>query len=169
MPPQYAAYNALLCPLYISSYILPQLEYVLLRLSGSKSNYISDPPTHLFIFLIVGQGALGIECRANDEELKQLLQIINHKETWIKCTAERAFMRTLQGGCHVPVGVVTTLEGQKVHLKGRILNLDGSQCVESEKQGSISDAGEIGKELALECLKQGGDEILKSLPAARQK
>jgi hydroxymethylbilane synthase len=121
------------------------------------------------VFYAVGQGALGIECRANDEELKQLLQIINHKETWIKCTAERAFMRTLQGGCHVPVGVVTTLEGQNVHLKGRILNLDGSQCVESEKQGSISDAGEIGKELALECLKQGGDEILKSLPAARQK
>lgn len=78
-------------------------------------------------------------------------------------------MRTLQGGCHVPVGVITTLEGEKVHLQGRILNLDGSQCIESEKQGSISDAAAIGKELALECLKNGGDEILKTLPTARQK
>ncbi len=68
----------------------------------------------------------------------------------------------------MPVGVRTTLEGETVHLKGRILSLDGSQCVESETKGAIVDADKIGKELALECLKNGGEDILKSLPS-RQK
>ena len=80
----------------------------------------------------VGQGALAIECREDDTFILEILDAISHKETTLCCSAERQFMKILEGGCQVPIGVNTELQGEKLIIRGIVLSLDGSECVEGE-------------------------------------
>jgi len=116
----------------------------------------------------VGQGALGIECRLDDEELLEMLSIIHHESTAIRCAAERAFLRELEGGCQVPVGVATTIHDNKVTLLGIVLNLDGSRSVKGELTGEWKDAEAIGKQLAQQCKDQGAESILNEVYEANK-
>lgn len=75
----------------------------------------------------VGQGALGIECRAEDPEILALLKVLEHQPTAQRCYAERAFLRELEGGCQVPIGVNTTLEGDSLTLVGMVASVDGQK------------------------------------------
>jgi len=75
----------------------------------------------------VGQGALGIECRADDTEVITLLKAIEHPQTRDRCLAERSFLRVLEGGCQVPIGVNTEIAGDKLTLKGLVASVDGQK------------------------------------------
>jgi len=107
-----------------------------------------------------GQGAVGIECRINDEVTKALLAPLEHSETRIRVNAERAMNRHLEGGCQVPIGAYALVEGDQVHLRGLVGAIDGSEILRDEISGHVDDAEKLGIELAKKLLAQGADKIL---------
>eukprot|EP00741_Cyanophora_paradoxa_P021662 tig00000241_g20908.t1 len=111
----------------------------------------------------VGQGALGVEIRKGDQATIDLLSVINHAPTRAKCEAERAFMRELEGGCQVPIGVFTSIEGDKLTLTGAVLSLDGKQCVKETISGPVANAEALGIELANIAKSKGAGEILANI------
>ncbi len=108
----------------------------------------------------VGQGALGIECRADDTELISLLKAIEHPQTRDRCLAERAFLRDLEGGCQVPIGVNTEINGDQLTLTGIVASVDGQKLVKDTVSGEAKNAEQLGTELANLLRQQGAQEIL---------
>jgi len=125
------------------------------RIAHSISTDISLPA--------IGQGAVGIECRSNDEEINALLAPLHHKKTAICVNAERALNARLNGGCQVPIGGYAELEGDEVRLRGLIGFPDGSKLFRSEKRSTHAEAEALGVEIAEDLLSQGGGEVLKYL------
>ncbi|WP_017315244.1 hydroxymethylbilane synthase [Mastigocladopsis repens] len=117
----------------------------------------------------VGQGALGIECRGNDTELLSLLKAIEHPETRDRCLAERAFLRELEGGCQVPIGVNTEINDGNLTLTGIVASVDGQKLVQDTVVGNTKDAEQLGIELAHCLRKQGAQEILDEIFAQIQR
>ncbi len=112
----------------------------------------------------IGQGAVGIECRSDDDEINALLAPLNHKATAIRVSAERAQNTRLNGGCQVPIGgFAELLDNNQMRLRGLIGFPDGSKIFRSEKQGSQDDAEALGIAVAEDLLSQGGGEVLKLL------
>jgi hydroxymethylbilane synthase len=117
----------------------------------------------------VGQGALGIECRAEDTELISLLKAIEHPETRDRCLAERAFLRELEGGCQVPIGVNTEIKDNNLTLTGIVASVDGQKVVKDTISGETKDAEQLGIELAQRMRGQGAQEILDQIFAEIQR
>ncbi len=111
----------------------------------------------------VGQGALGIECRTDDGEVLSLLKSLEHTPTAQRCLAERAFLRELEGGCQVPIGVNTRLEAEQLTLSGVVASLDGQKSVKNTVSGPASQAESLGIELARRLRQQGAQEILDDI------
>ncbi|MTJ08504.1 MULTISPECIES: hydroxymethylbilane synthase [unclassified Anabaena] len=111
----------------------------------------------------VGQGALGIECRADDTQVISLLKAIEHPQTRDRCLAERSFLRVLEGGCQVPIGVNTEINGDQLTLKGLVASVDGQQIVKDTVSGAAADAEKLGAELASILRSQGATEILEKI------
>jgi len=112
----------------------------------------------------IGQGAVGIECRSDDDEINALLAPLNHKNTAIRVSAERAQNKRLNGGCQVPIGgFAELLDNNRMRLRGLIGFPDGSKIFRSEKEGSQDDAEALGVAVAEDLLSQGGGEVLKFL------
>ncbi|WP_372762444.1 hydroxymethylbilane synthase [Pseudoalteromonas sp.] len=107
-----------------------------------------------------GQGAVGIECRIDDEATKALLTPLEHRETRIRVNAERAMNRHLEGGCQVPIGAYALVNGDQVHLRGLVGAIDGSEVLRDEISGHVDDAEKLGVALAKKLLAQGADKIL---------
>ncbi|EGC33179.1 porphobilinogen deaminase [Dictyostelium purpureum] len=113
----------------------------------------------------VGQGALGIECKENDPFIEKILEPLNHSESMMRCKAERSMLRELEGGCHVPIGVVTKINQNNIlEIKGIVLNLDGSKYIESYIEGPVEQYEQLGKDIAADLIKKGSKEILSELP-----
>lgn len=117
----------------------------------------------------VGQGALGIECRADDLEVLSLLKAIEHIPTRDRALAERAFLRELQGGCQVPIGVNTQLDDDTLTLTGIVASVDGQRLVKDTVTGTASNAEQLGIELAQKLRQQGATEILEEIFEAVQR
>jgi len=111
----------------------------------------------------VGQGAVGIECRKSDTEVKNLLACLHHDTTAVRVTAERAVNNRLQGGCQVPLAAYAELDNGTLHLRGRVGNLEGTQLLKSERSGAAHDAEQLGILVAEDLLAQGADKILDAL------
>ena len=111
----------------------------------------------------VGQGALGIECRADDKELITMLKAIEHTETRDRCLAERSFLRILEGGCQVPIGVNTVIDGDNLTLSGIVASVDGQKLVQDTVTGKAQNAENLGAELAALLRSQGAQEILEEI------
>jgi hydroxymethylbilane synthase len=111
----------------------------------------------------VGQGALGIECREGDTEILELLKALEHKPTAYRCYAERAFLRELEGGCQVPIGVNTIVNDDTLTLVGMVARLDGTTLVKDTITGKVESAEELGIELANRVKSQGAQEILTEI------
>lgn len=111
----------------------------------------------------VGQGALGIECRTDDSEVLSLLKALEHAPTAQRCYAERAFLRELEGGCQVPIGVNTQIDGDTLTLTGIVASIDGQKVVKDTVSGAVSDAEKIGIELAGRLRQQGAKTILEEI------
>ena len=110
-----------------------------------------------------GQGALGIECLVDNEKLISFLKAIEHPQTRDRCLAERAFLRELEGGCQVPIGVNTEINGDELTLTGLVASLDGTKRIEDTVSGSLSEPEKIGTELAQRLREQGAQEILDEI------
>lgn len=111
----------------------------------------------------VGQGALGIECRADDAELITILKAIQHPQTRDRCLAERSFLRSLEGGCQVPIGVNTEINGDNLTLTGIVASVDGQKLVKDTVTGLAKDAEQLGTQLANTLRQQGATEILEEI------
>jgi hydroxymethylbilane synthase len=114
-----------------------------------------------------GQGAVGIECRINDEDIKALLAPLECSATRIRVLTERAMNKALEGGCQVPIASysVISADGKEIHLRGLVGAVDGSEIIESEVTGPIEQGEVLGHTLAQELLSRGADRILKQVYA----
>jgi len=114
----------------------------------------------------VSQGAIGVQIRRQDEETTRWVEELDHPPTRFATTAERALLRTLEGGCHVPVGALAQMDGQTVRIRAVVCSLDGSRSVEGSRSGLAGNAGAVGIGLAQELLAKGGDAILEGIRKA---
>lgn len=115
----------------------------------------------------VGQGSLGIEIREGDERILRVLKDLVDEEAMLEGIAERSVMRTLEGGCSVPIGVETTwIEQGEMHMKAIVVSLDGKESVETERSGkvlNVQDADEFGWKLAQDLVEKGASKILEAI------
>ncbi|GBL03559.1 porphobilinogen deaminase [Glaciecola sp. KUL10] len=111
----------------------------------------------------VGQGAVGIECRNDDKELIAIIAALQDKQTAIRVTAERAMNARLEGGCQVPIGSFATIEGEVLTLNGLVGSVDGQTILRAEASGPVSEAENLGVNVAESLLNQGAKAILDSL------
>ncbi len=111
----------------------------------------------------VGQGALGIECVEGKEEVLQVIKSLEHNETSQRCLAERSFLRELEGGCQVPIGVKTKIENNTLILEGMVASLDGKKLIRDIKKGDLTNPEGIGIKLANSLKDQGAVEILQEI------
>uniref|UniRef100_A0A8C2KX02 Porphobilinogen deaminase n=1 Tax=Cyprinus carpio TaxID=7962 RepID=A0A8C2KX02_CYPCA len=86
----------------------------------------------------VGQGALAVEVRARDQDILEMVSVLNDSDTVLRCIAERAFLKHLEGGCSVPVAVYTEVKNSQLYLTGAVYSLDGSDSLKETMQTSIS-------------------------------
>ena len=108
----------------------------------------------------VGQGALAIECRADDAEVRQMLDFLNDQPTVYATAAERAFLGLLEGGCQVPIGVHADVDGEQIKIEAIIAALDGSTVLRETIEGAAVDAVALGQKLGKKMLANGGQKIL---------
>lgn len=108
----------------------------------------------------VGQGALAIETRAEDQETRKLVELIDHAPTRLACEGERALLRTLGGGCQLPIAAHGVMKGRDLHLQGLVASVDGTQLIRDRISGAADDAESLGKALAERLLHLGADDLL---------
>jgi hydroxymethylbilane synthase len=141
-----------------------KLAGVIVAAAGMKRMGLADRITQFLPVEImlpaVGQGALGLELRTGDDELKKNLAKINHAPTYTEITAERSFLRHLGGGCRLPIAALGKLEGDKLSLEGLVADPQGSSIIRDKVQGSVFEAEELGKRLAKIILEKGGKKLL---------
>jgi len=109
----------------------------------------------------VGQGALGIETRADDTQTSNLVAALNDSESRACVTAERALLHELQGGCQVPLGAWARLAGDELRIEAAVFSADGKEFVRREERGSAADPTWAGKRLGQALLEAGADRILR--------
>jgi hydroxymethylbilane synthase len=123
-------------------------------------NRISARITTSEMLPAVGQGAIAIETRADDETAVSSVAGLNHRETELACRAERSFLRGLGGGCQFPIAAHATIEGKQLKLEGLVAKPDGSEILRDQLAGDADQADLIGAQLAEQLLAQGAAELL---------
>ncbi|MBW2609329.1 MAG: hydroxymethylbilane synthase [Deltaproteobacteria bacterium] len=140
------------------------LQGIILAVAGLKRLGLSDRISQILSnddFLpAIGQGALGLELRQDDDMVHNMLRFLNHDATEVSVKAERAFLKELAGGCQVPVAAHGRLDGDRLILRGMVAELDGSREIRDEINGQRENPEEIGVTLAKRLLASGADEIL---------
>ena len=111
----------------------------------------------------VGQGALAIECRSDNFQVRQMLDFLNDTPTKQATDAERAFLGLLEGGCQVPIGVHADVKDGHLNMTAVIASLDGGTIIRDSAEGKAADAVEIGRALGQKMLDNGGKEILAAI------
>lgn len=144
-----------------------EMDAIILAAAGLKrlglEKYITQILSAKICLPAVGQGALAIETRQDDPEVLSVLEFLNDSGTIAAVTAERAYLREVQGGCQVPVGVYGQINGDQLLLEATILKIDGTREVRAQMSASCSEAEELGVKLAQQMLAAGGKEILDEL------
>ena len=145
---------------------LEKLDALILAQAGLErlglQNAITEVLDPSWMLPAVGQGALGLECRTDDRESRELVERVDHPATHEAVMAERAFLRELQGGCQVPIGAAACLDGEMLALRGAVLSPDGSRRVEGSLRAPRGDAEKLGRALALDLLERGAEELLRA-------
>ena len=108
----------------------------------------------------VGQGAIALQGRSDDGALATMLEPLDHADTYVAVTAERAFLRALGGGCRVPMAAHGVTDGNTLQVAGMMASLDGAQCYRANVEGPSADAEALGHRLAQEVLDRGATALL---------
>jgi hydroxymethylbilane synthase len=123
-------------------------DATLLALAGLKRLGLADATTAILeideFLPAVGQGAIGIETRADDSRTREMLGAINHANTFAALAAERAFLAVLDGSCRTPIGGHATISGGRLRFRGMIVKPDGSEAFEASREGDVRDAEKLG-------------------------
>ncbi|MGM0471335.1 MAG: hydroxymethylbilane synthase, partial [Bacillota bacterium] len=109
------------------------------------------------------QGALAIEAREDDQQIKELLQSIDDQETRYQLQAERGFLEELDGDCKVPIGALAEINGSEIRLDGLVASLDGDVLLRDQICGSVDQSKQLGVRLAERLLEQGAGKILRAV------
>jgi len=143
------------------------VDATVLAAAGLKRLGITPAHSHVLderVFLpAIGQGALGIETRANDEDVLSLVTPLNHAASAMAINAERAFLRHMGGSCRTPLAAKGTVTDTRVHLTALIASPDGKTLIRGEQEGPHNAVEQIGGSLAERLLAQGGAEIMEEL------
>ncbi len=108
----------------------------------------------------VGQGALGLECRAGDHHVRQVVEKLNHAPSCQAVLAERAFLRALGGGCLLPIAARARVQSERLTLEGAVFSSDGRTCLREVREAPVGLAEEVGQQLAVTLLAQGARQLL---------
>jgi hydroxymethylbilane synthase len=142
-----------------------EFDAIVLAKAGLDRLGLSERITEVFspemMLPAVGQGALGIECRADDQATRTLLEKLDHTETRAAVTAERALLAELEGGCQVPLGAHGRVANGRLMLDAVVLALDGTDALRRAASGDPSQAEEIGRRLGRELIGAGAGRILE--------
>ena len=142
-------------------------DAIILASAGLKRLGLAERIRHTiqpeFSLPAVGQGALGLECRTDDQAVLDLIQPLMHSETNACVRAERAFNAYLEGGCQVPIAGYAVLQNGQIHLEGRVGSVDGKTLLKAQQIGASEQAEQLGVALAQDLLAQGAGDILKAL------
>lgn len=143
---------------------------IILARAGLKRLEMLDIVTESIDFSVmlpaVGQGALGLETRERDFQVKAIVAPLNDADTYAATLAERAFLRKLEGGCQVPIGSYGEVVDGDLQFRGYVGSINGQKAVRGKGHGNPDDAESIGLRLANELLKEGAEEILQGVRAA---
>ena len=111
----------------------------------------------------IGQGAIGIECRVDDERVNERISVLHHDHTAWRVLAERALNARLEGGCQVPIAGHALLEGDQLYLRALVGSSDGKTVLRAEARGAASTPEVLGVQVAEDLLSQGAGELLAAL------
>ncbi len=144
-----------------------EYDAIILACAGLKRLGFDDRiQSHLdpgFSLPAIGQGAVGIECRIDDDFINELIAPLNHAATRTRVLAERAMNSRLEGGCQVPIGGYAELDGDTLLIRGLVGRPDGSEMVRGEIAGRADEAEYLGTTLAEDLLARGAGDILKEV------
>ena len=126
---------------------------------GHEDRITEKLPTG-FSLPAIGQGAVGIECRVDDEFINNLLKPLDHEETFVCVKAERAFLKKLEGGCQVPIAAYAKLKDGNVYIEGLVGSIDGKTLIKESLTGKPEESESLGTALAEKLLARGAKEIL---------
>ncbi len=127
------------------------------------TEYIKETLDESVMIPAVCQGTLGLEIRENDSALKKTISFLKDHETDIRTSAEREFLKALQGGCQVPIAGYSVVKENRIFMKTMLASLDGSTFIYENGESDIFDAPDLGRKLANNILERGGQEILKEI------
>jgi hydroxymethylbilane synthase len=141
-----------------------QYDAILLAAAGLRrlglADRITAPIAAEQMIPAVGQGAIGIEVSANNAEVRQLAGVLNHEITRLACSAERALLRALGGGCQLPIAAHAVVDDHNLRMIGLVAARDGKQLVREEVIGPREDPERLGAMLANRLLERGAMELL---------
>ncbi len=142
-----------------------EFDAIVLAMAGVTRLGASAKVTQIFdedlMLPAVGQGALGIETRADDAETSRFVAALDDDETRACITAERALLRELQGGCQVPLGAWGRMRQGELHLEAAVFSAEGTEFVRFDEAGAPAEAEAIGIRLAQILIEAGADKILR--------
>ena len=140
------------------------LDGIVLALAGVRRLGLEERGTEIIPADIslpaIGQGALGIETRIDDKQVEERIRFLNDRDASIAVTAERAFLKKLEGGCQVPLAAYARPEGTTLRMEGLVGSTDGKRLIRHHVEGSVENAESLGIELAEILLGKGAKEIL---------
>jgi len=143
------------------------LDGIVLAAAGLKRLGLEHRISHVFssdeMIPAIGQGALGLEVREDDKETRKRISAFNHPDTETEVRAERAFLRTLEGGCQVPIAAKATCRNGILDMTGLVSELDGSRVIRSRVSGPREHSVPLGVQLAKTLLEGGARGILERL------
>lgn len=125
--------------------------------------YISEYLEPEIMIPACSQGAIAVEIRDNDAFAESIVSKINDQESFVATEAERAFLRTLEGGCQIPVGSFSKIEGDRFKITGFISSIDGTKFIRESVEGDVSQATYLSIKLAKNLYDRGGEQILKAI------
>ncbi|OWK38262.1 Porphobilinogen deaminase [Fimbriiglobus ruber] len=124
------------------------------------ANRITELLDPTWMLPAVGQGAIGLECREDDETSREAVRMLTDQSTWQRVLAERAMLAALGGGCLVPIGTTSTVEDGVLTIRGAVLTPDGQRRVVATHRGLADAPLAVGQELAAMLLDEGAAELL---------
>lgn len=156
-------------PTRIKKFEESDLDAMILAFAGvhrlNLDSYIRQIIPFEVMIPAVGQGAMAIEIRSDNAEIREFVQKLNDENTSFCVAAERSFLRTLEGGCQVPIGANAILKNDKIYLEGMTGNLDGSVNLRDSISGDKRDAVELGRKLAQKLIERGANRLLEETRA----
>jgi len=154
-------------PTRINKFLKSEWDAIILARAGIErlklKKYISSIISTDLFLPSVGQGALGIEIHKENRMVKELLFPIHHDDTYTAILAERSLLRTLEGGCKVPIGATAAVKPNGLYLDAMVGSLDGSITFRKKIRGSKTSPEKLGKSLAKDLLRAGAKSVLDDI------